>query len=117
MGDQKKFEALLPQIANIDEELNPIGETALTLAAYNNRPEMVEPLIKKGANVNHQTKNGYSALIFTAMVMNPPVDNAMKTAKILLAAGADKRLKNADGDTAYSMAVKKNASKLVELLK
>lgn len=117
MGDLKKFETLLPKIKKIDEELNPIGETALTLAAYNDRPEMVEALIKKGANVNHQTKNGYSALIFAAMVMRPPVDNAIQTAKLLLAAGASKLLKNTDGDTAYSLAVKKSATDLANLLK
>jgi len=117
MGDQKRFEALLPQIKNVDEELNAIGETPLTLAAYNDRPEMVEALIKKGANVNHQTKNGYSALIFTAMIMRPPFDNAIKTAKLLLSHGANKALKNLDGDTAYSMAMKKNVTDLANLLK
>jgi ankyrin repeat protein len=44
IGDQKQFTVLLPRIKNIDEELNSTGETALTLAAYNNRFEMVDML-------------------------------------------------------------------------
>jgi hypothetical protein len=117
MGDMKKFEIILPLVKDINQDLNAIGETPLTLAAYNDQPEMVDALLQKGADVNHQTKNGYSALIFTAMVMRPPVDNAIQTAKLLLNAGADKTLKNSDGDTAYSVATKKNATALANLMK
>jgi ankyrin repeat protein len=116
-GNSKQFFALLPKLKNVDETFNKIGETPLTLAAYNDRADMVEALIKRGAKVNHQTTNGYSALIFAAMVMNPPPENALKTVKVLLAAGADKKLKNSDGKTAYDMAMEKKAQAIAELVK
>lgn len=117
MGDLKSFNTLLPQLKNVDEPFNPIGETPLTLAAYNDQYEMVDALLKKGAKVNYQTKNGYSALIFAAMVMRPPVENAIKTVRLLLAAGADKTLRNGDHDSAYDLALKRKQTELANLLK
>lgn len=116
-GDINLFTKVLPQLKNIDEPFNAIDETPLTLAAYNGRYEMVEALLKRGANVNHQTKNGYSALIFAAMVTHKNMDNALKTVRLLLAAGANKSLRNSEGKTAYDIAAGKNATELTSLLK
>jgi ankyrin repeat protein len=117
-GEIKTFEQLLPKIENIDETFNEIGETPLTLAALNHEYFMVEKLLKRGAKVNLRTKNGYSALMFAALYSKPPtLDRAIKTIRILLAAGADKTLKNADGETAYDLALVHRAQPVADLLK
>ena len=57
--------------------------TALILATSRKNDELVEWLIKQGANVNHQDRNGDSALHFAGQEKNEVA------AKLLLKAGAD----------------------------
>jgi ankyrin repeat protein len=117
VNDMKEFEKLLPQLKNVDEPFNDIKETPLTLAAYNDRYKIVEILIAKGANVNHQTTNGYSALMFAAMGMNPTISDAIQTVHQLLNAGANKSLRNSNGKTAYDLAIEKKHPETAQLVK
>ena len=70
------------------------GSTALHWAAYYNDAELVDQLIKAGANVNAKNLFGSSPMSEAAVVGN------VKVLKALLAAGADVESANEDGQTA-----------------
>lgn len=57
----------------------------MAAANYNLNPEMIATLLKAGADVKAQTKDGYTALMFAAGQQNPEVIT------MLLKAGADVR--------------------------
>lgn len=59
---------------------------------------MLKTLIKAGANVNHQSKDGSTALIFAA------TNSRYDLVKILLKKGADAKLKNHSGYIALNYA-------------
>ena len=60
------------------------GWTPLMAAAdYNPNPEVITMLVKAGADVNAQTRDGYTALMYAAGQRNPEVIT------MLLEAGAD----------------------------
>jgi hypothetical protein len=100
----------LKEAGDIDLPLSHIFETALTLAAMNARPKLVRLLISKGAKVNHQTSNRYTALIFAAMSTSGDAKDRIETVKILLGKGADKSARNTYGESAEDAA--KNAKNL-----
>ena len=102
-----KVKLLVERGADIN---NPDG-AVLTQAAATSK-NILEYLIKAGANVNLQT----SIDKMTALMMAAGNDNATNT-KILLDAGADKTLKNQDGKTAYDIAKEQNATEAMALLK
>jgi len=113
-GDKKLFQTILPKITDVNQPFNPQKETALTLAAYNDHYEWVEVLIRRGANIDHQTSTGYSALMFASMGMRN-ADDAVKTVQLLLASGANRDLKNRDGKTALDLARERNQTKIIAL--
>jgi hypothetical protein len=55
-------------------------------------------LLKAGADVNHQSNSGDTALIYATR------NGQFETTRVLLEAGADVDLKNAKGETALSLA-------------
>lgn len=125
-NDQAKFESVLkkdPKQANIN--LNQIKETPLTLAALNGRSKMVEILLKDGAQINHQTTNGWTALMFAARgscFQNTcdgmhETNDLVETVKVLVKHGADQNLKNSDDMTAWLLATRSNNTKILKLLK
>lgn len=56
---------LIEQGSQIDA-IDDTDTTPLILAASSGRPEVVEYLLKKGADVNHKTSQGHSALQYAA---------------------------------------------------
>lgn len=55
-------ELLLQKGANINAPASKIGDTALQIAAQNNRIEMVELLLAKGVDVNAPPASGFNWL-------------------------------------------------------
>lgn len=80
-------------------------ETALTKAAKGAQARIINILIKKGANVNHQDANGETPLHHLARVLNEHNQSALKE---LLSAKADPRIRNIYGQTALDLAKKLN---------
>ena len=72
------------------------GNTLLLVAASNSNRRMVEMLVVRGANVNHQNSQGQTALHF-AMAF----DKEGLIAEYLIQNGADDTIENVDGLTAY----------------
>lgn len=74
---------------------------------------IVRRLLKHGAKVNHQEKNGATPLIYIASNNNTDPETRQEIVRMLLEHGADKTIKDVKGNTALDWA-KKNGNKDVE---
>jgi len=74
--------------------------TSLEVAVQNNRLDIAELLIERGANVNARDKAGYTPLLVAASI---DFGDTVMT-DLLLAAGADRGAKNPEGKTALDLA-------------
>lgn len=82
------------------------------IAAAARRPEIIQYLISKGANVNSTNTGGWTPLMYAVN------NNNAESVKLLLAAGADPKAKNARGWDVFQIAKEYKASKeVVKLLK
>jgi ankyrin repeat protein len=61
---------------------------------WNSTPQVIAVLLKAGANINSQDKNGMTALMYASL---PEV------VLTLLKAGADAKVRNSRGDTAFDL--------------
>ena len=82
-GNLATVEALLAGGANPDAHESNGGQTALMWAIAERHPDVVETLIKRGADVRARTKEGSTALMFAAQQTDA------RFTRILLGAGAD----------------------------
>ena len=73
----------------------PDGEncTPLIWASFHNRPELLTWILENNGNVDHQDRNGYTALHYVSQERLPNI------AQILLNAGAKTELRDAYGNT------------------
>lgn len=109
-GHAAVAEYLLDAGAEIDARDNS-GRTALMFAASGPFPEAVGLLLERGAEVNVQgTLEGFTPLMTAA------AEGLADVVRILLAAGADRDIKDEDGDTALSFARQNGHTEVVELL-
>jgi ankyrin repeat protein len=145
--EDERFEAadVLIGQPNLDLKAeNPSGMTALMLAVWHKRPEFVKRILQRGANPNHQDKDGDAAVhgasrFGEARILemlldagaNPNVKNKLggtplmwavsygqdEVVQILLSRGADPRIKDMDGITAAGWATKNGQSNLAMLLR
>ena len=93
-GDLTTMEDLLDIGADITAKDNAQGRTALICASFDGHEEVVEFLIKLGANVNATDKDGQTAIIAA-------VNRGYKTiVESLIKHGADVNARNNDGETA-----------------
>ena len=115
-GDLKKLASVVADSKDVQMSLSHIHETPLTLAALNAKAEIVKWLLSKGAKVNFQTKNGYTALMFAATSRDSDKKAVLETVQSLLSAGADKSLKNSRGETALDQARLVKNAEVVKLL-
>ncbi|MEI6713872.1 MAG: ankyrin repeat domain-containing protein [Verrucomicrobiota bacterium] len=82
-GDKKAFDRLVDTADLEAKDPNNRDSTALILAAQSGATDILEELIRRGANLNAVDKNGDTALNFTAQFIQP------KAMELLLEAGAD----------------------------
>jgi ankyrin repeat protein len=92
------------------------GSTPLLLAALYNHKDIVERLLEKGANVNKQDDWGRTALIVSVPNISSTsyeYDLAFQVMKVLLTQpNIDVNLKDMDGDSALSLAIRRGFLKL-----
>jgi ankyrin repeat protein len=120
-GDKDMVERLLKAGADVRQTVpggEDLGRTALTMAAEGGRGssgEVVDLLIKAGADINHQTEQlGYTPLMY-AIQLNS-LYKAQDLVRRLLAAGADTTLTDKEGKTALDLAQEKKYRDIVSLL-
>ena len=109
-GDVASIPYLLDAGAEIDHAMPRGGETALHHATDNGQTAAVKLLTQHGADVNHRTKyDGPSELNFGTFWGETPLHVAAvrgdeEMIETLLAAGADKTIKTAKGETPLDQA-------------
>jgi ankyrin repeat protein len=97
-GKTEVVKYLIFKGANVKVKLEK-GETTLIQAAQNDKPtETVKALIKAGVEINAQTNEGLTALMRFAWAKQS------ESVKLLLEAGADTKLRNKIGWTAFYFA-------------
>jgi len=82
----------------IPKEERPTIRTPLAAAWFHHRQDMMELLVEKGANVNFQSFDGHTLLMWAA------TGGAYDLVQFLLAHGADPSIKNDAGVTAHHYA-------------
>ena len=103
---------LIKLLSELDIDSSDIYlRTPLIWAAFYNNTELLDWLIKNGANIDHQDRNGYSALHFAGQ------QNSFDSAKLLLDNGANINLKDKHGNPPIWTAIfnSKGDYKLVRL--
>lgn len=97
-GKDSEVSRLLDEGQNVDALQN--GQTALCIAAMNNRLSIMGVLIAKGANVNHSTEtDGTTPLMYASK------SGSLDAVKALLAQGAKLEVSDKIGATALHYAV------------
>ena len=120
-GDTKAVQAALAGGAEVNSR-DADGITPLMHAARGKRPnianptptdhpEVVELLIKRGADVNAKTDAGFVALFWAARYGHE------KVAKVLIDNGADVNAKDKDGISALKWATPNKQASVIELLR
>ena len=109
-GNLATVKALLAAGADPNVQEKSGGQTALIWAISQRHPEVVEELVKAKADVNLASKTGSTPLMFAAQ-------GDLKSAKILLAAGAHPNVQHPDnGQTALIIASTMHNTDVVEAL-
>ncbi|MCP4784400.1 MAG: ankyrin repeat domain-containing protein [Fuerstiella sp.] len=67
--------------------------TPVIWASFHNRPELLKWTIERGANINHQDRNGYCPLHYVGQ------EKLAEVAAVLLDAGAETELRDIHGNT------------------
>lgn len=107
-GQADMVSYLLHKGASVDY-ISPEG-TALMAACYKNDLEIAKVLIERDANVNLQSGDGSTALIFSVLNRN------VELISLLLKYGANKTIRDSAGNTALSHAKKRALNEIIPLL-
>ena len=86
----------------------PLLQSAIIF--WKTNPELLELLVKHGADINASDKNGNTALMIAA------VRNYPELASLLLEHGAGKTTENKQGKTALDLAVKRKNNQVINIL-
>jgi ankyrin repeat protein len=98
-----------PDILNLP--VGNAGSTMLHTAAYNRQPEAVEELLRRGANVNAQNKEGHTPLYDCVL------QGTKETLLLLLQAKADLSIPDAQGITPLKVAIDGGRTEFAAVLK
>ncbi len=98
----KEVEVLLKKNIDINAKEQWFGKTALMIAASHNYWEIVDKLLKEGANPEIQTSSGDTALL---LAYN---NKAYKSFEILIEKKQNLNLKNADGNSILHLVARDN---------
>src|SRR5215472_12847878 len=114
MGDLRSVERLLAMGVAANPRVKGFNNaTPLMWAAAQGATDVVRRLVKSGAAVNvHETFHGATAFIWAASRQ----PGSPETVRVLLAAGANSRARDEDGDNALRWAVRQGNPEVMRLL-
>ena len=90
--------------------------TALIAAAHLGHVRVVDQLIRAGAPLDHVNNLGWTALM-EAVVLGDGGADHVETARLLVAAGADRQIADGHGVTPLEHAARRGYGEMVEVLK
>lgn len=108
-GYEELSSALLAAGANVNIRSQADDTTPLHVATVKKQPAMVRFLIERGADLNTTTKSGWTACHFAAY------DGNVEIMGILIEAGADWRVENADGKSPLEVALASGRPDILDL--
>lgn len=143
-GNLEKVKSFINNGFDVNQA-NEDGHTVLMLASFNGHTEICEYLLDKDAHIEARDPNGRTALMFASTgpfpetvkllldsdanpnsvdhvekftpLMHAAAEGHLDVVKILLKNGADKTLKDIDGDTAESFARQNNHTAVADYIK
>ncbi|KAL4232986.1 M-phase phosphoprotein 8 [Mactra antiquata] len=92
------------------EQADPSGKTLLIGAVQHGHDDITDLLVKNGADINRQMKNGFTPLMVACIY------SEIGTVNLLLELGAKVNLQTVDGRTAIFMAAERGHSQILWLL-
>jgi ankyrin repeat protein len=110
VGAADLAETLLDAGADLQAAREPRRISALHVATYHNRPELVALLLDRGIAVSLQDANGHTPLHIAALL------NRSHLIGPLLAAGVDAGLRDRSDRTAQQLALDKGSEDVVRVL-
>ncbi|CAM3051920.1 Ankyrin repeat [Flavobacterium succinicans] len=106
-NDNEKVKSILKEVG-IDATDSYL-RTSLIWAAFYNKIDLVIWLIENGADINHQDKNGLSALHFAAK------ENRTEVVKLLIEKNANIEIKDQNGNTPLMDAIFNSRDNLINI--
>ncbi len=100
--------------ANV-QEVNRMGGSALTVASENGQVAAVRILLRTNINIDHVNDLGWTALHET-IVLGQGTKSSVNIAELLVANGADPRLKDRTGADAFKMARDRQQTQMLTML-
>lgn len=94
---------------------NRYGGTALIPACERGHVEVVKELLKTDVDINHVNKLGWTALL-EAVILGTAGPQHQEIVRLLVDAGADRRIPDSEGVTALEHAKKRNLKEIVAIL-
>lgn len=110
------FRIVIERSADVDAQMSPDGITPLMFATLVKNPEIVEMLLKHGANTEIKDNNGETALIYAIK------QNSEEIIEMLIKSGANVNAKSSTGNSLLYWAIRENgendtiSKKIVETL-
>jgi len=104
-------EHLIKHGAPVDDARGIYGRTPLHVAAAEGQVQIAELLLSKGADIEARTISARDTPLHKAAFCNQA-----GVVSLFLSHGVDKRVRNADGNTAYEVAFSQNAHDVMDLL-
>lgn len=114
-NDLEMLDLALDLGASAGNITSPYDGTALIAAAHLGHHEVVNSLIKAKAPLDHINNLGWTALI-EAVILGDGGENHVKTARLLLNAGANKSIGDSQGITPLEHAKSRGYLEMVQLL-
>jgi ankyrin repeat protein len=106
--------------ADINQTYDLFGNTALGLAVMNGKDEIVEDLIRQGADVNQANRRGQRPIteaLISRSTSSQTTESKYKIIETLCKAGADINFKDADGETPLQVAANRLDGQAMRILK
>jgi ankyrin repeat protein len=117
VADDPEMVSLAMELGNAPDLITSVYDgTALIAAAHLGHHDVVARLVAGGAPLDHINNLAWTALI-EAVVLGDGGPDHIKTAQILVDAGADKSIGDRDGVTPLQHATSRGYTEMVEILK